>query len=130
MIRLDSTYLVVLLFYLLWQCSPARSHDWFIGLADPVTKTSCCGKGDCKEMPGIWQDLGVIKAVPGGFHVRLTVQQAQWFNPFRKRPVNAFIARNRMQYGQGETYSLCIRAASIDGPIEQGIICAFGPGAS
>ena len=50
----------------------AEAHSWYSEKTDPVYGNPCCGGTDCGMLVVGPQ---VLSAVPGGYHIRLTVEE-------------------------------------------------------
>lgn len=73
---------------LLWARS-ALAHDWYSSTKDPVWDTGYCGGHDCAPVNPEW-----VTEEPGGFRLRMTVEQARTVNPETSAPIDAFIPWN------------------------------------
>lgn len=105
---------------------PARAHDWFTGLKDPITNHACCTgysgpttHVDCKEIPKELLDSGAIVEVKEGYHVRLTLEQARYFNDQTTAPIDEIVEWNRVQPGLASGLYMCIWKDAVN--------CFFGP---
>lgn len=117
-----ATLLLVCLFAIGAIISQANAHDWFTGTHDPVTQFGCCGGNDCKEVPDDMMAAGVITEVPGGYEVRLTAEQANYFNKYARSPITAMVKGTRAQPSKTGGYALCIVPGSVT-PVQ----CLFVP---
>ena len=87
----------------------ASSHELFTGLVDPMTKKGCCNDADCKIVPREWIDAGVILPWIGGtYRVRLTLEQARFFNPNMREPVDAIVDGARVIWAIPAQWAICL----------------------
>lgn len=87
---------------------PARAHEMFKDLFDPVTKKGCCNDGDCKVVPQEWVDAGAVTPHFGGYRVQLTLEQAKFFNPNVNQPVDALFPAERVIWGLPHQWAICL----------------------
>ena len=86
----------------------AEAHELFTGLIDPATKKGCCNNGDCKIVPQAWVDAGVVTPHVGGYRVRLTLEQAKFFNSNVSQPVDALFPAERVIWGLPYQWAICL----------------------
>lgn len=87
---------------------PAEAHSLFTGLYDPETHKGCCNDADCKQVPDAWVDAGVITPWEGGYRIRLTLEQARYFNPNMREPVDALFPGERVLWVLPYRWALCL----------------------
>ena len=108
--------------------TPAPAHDWFADKYDPTTLLRCCdvpgeatGDRDCGPI-----EAGALTPENGGYRVRLSLDQARAVNPNATRPVDAFVALDRLQPSadpEGRA-AICIKPSDRSGPLG-GVECLF-----
>jgi hypothetical protein len=100
---------------------PAKAHDWYSSTSDPVYQSSCCGGHDCAPIDSAW-----VSQEPGGYRLRMTIEQSRTVNPSSQAPVNALVPWSRVQsppHADHEFYA-CIYDRDRARPRE-GVICFF-----
>lgn len=91
----------------LFAALPAEAHELYTGLKDPESNLGCCNDGDCQRVPDEWGE--VITEWPGGFYrVHLTLEQARYFNPNMREPVDALVPGDRVQWVLPWRWSICL----------------------
>ena len=85
---------------------PAFAHEPYTGKIDPVFKNGCCGGSDCAILK---VEPGMIVGEADGYRVKLTAEQAQKINPYRKAGVDTLIIWDRVQPSWDGNYHLCLR---------------------
>jgi hypothetical protein len=78
--------------------SSVAAHDWYEGTSDPLTKKSCCGGFDCREIPA-----SDIEALPNG--------------GFRFKRYGYYIPPARVQTSPDDHYHLCDSTALLSSPL-------------
>lgn len=99
----------------------AWGHEWYAAKKDPVTNAFCCNGFDCQELPP-----DSVGEVENGYHVVLSVEQAQAIRKDTKLPINAYVPRARVQPSHDGNFHACIMAVER-GPPTYGIRCLFVP---
>lgn len=107
-----------------WASAPAHAHDWYSQRSDPVFNNGCCGRPDCEDFDG-----SLIEAEADGYHIRLTVAQAQKVNENTQLPIDALVPWSRIQDSEDGNWHLCIFDVDRTAP-RNGVICLFSPGDS
>lgn len=101
----------------------AHAHSWYSKRSDPVLRNSCCGGTDCAEL---LIEPGVLEAVPDGYRIRLTVDQAKRINPYTLLPLDTVVPWDRVQDSEDGKYHLCIPPLTRGFP-HFGVYCFFAP---
>lgn len=100
----------------------ASAHSWYSDRRDPVTKKGCCGGTDCAQLV---IEPGVFSAEPGGYRVRLTLEQARRINPVRREGIDILIPWERVQDSEDGNFHLCI--PRWNGVVRDDFYCFFAP---
>jgi hypothetical protein len=89
----------------------ARAHDWFTGKVNPASPgQTCCGGGDCKEVPDAMLVAGVVQEVQGGYLVQLTPDQIKFFAPGDDypQPIHQIVPWAQVQPSETMSFALCV----------------------
>jgi hypothetical protein len=100
---------------------PVNAHDVYTSLIDPVTHGRCCGGNDCAPLPA-----GVVQWAPGGVRITLSAEQARAINRSTTKPIDAFVAAERLLPSPDGRWHACIHHSDRQAPRE-GILCALSP---
>lgn len=105
--------------------TPAQAHDMFLGTIDPIHGWGCCSgysdtsTPDCKIVPKEMLDAGVVKEIPTGYHIELTVEQARFFESTTTKPVIEDVEWKRVIPGLSQGFAICVHNNTL--------YCLFGP---
>ena len=113
--------LVVVTWYVL--AVQAFAHDWFTKYRDPVFGWGCCGGNDCK--PFVVNKRN-ITAEADGFHVRLTLEEAQAINPDALFPIDGVVTYDRVLPSETDEWAICLKRRDRS-PENAGVFCLFQP---
>jgi hypothetical protein len=97
---------VCLMVALLIMARQAHAHEPYTGKIDPVFKNGCCGGTDyavLKVKPGMLEGEG------DDLRLRMTLEEAREINPYRAKPVDTIIKRERVQDSWNGNYHVCLR---------------------
>lgn len=99
----------------------AKAHDWYSSTSDPVWQSSCCGGHDCAPVDAEW-----VTEAPGGYQLKMTIEQARTVNPSASEPVDAFVPWSRVQSPPtaDHPFYACIYERDRAAP-RRGVICFF-----
>jgi hypothetical protein len=101
----------------------AHAHGWYAEKSDPVYGNPCCGGTDC-GMLVIARE--VLTAEPGGYRIRLTLEETRRINPYSAAPIDALVTWNRIQPSEDGNYHICLMSFHRDNE-RGGIYCLFAP---
>ena len=102
---------------------PAEAHSWYSNKKDPVYGNPCCGGTDCAMMV---VSRNVLTAEPGGYHIRLSLEETRKINPFSVAPIDALVGWDRIQPSEDGNYHICLMTYHRDNE-RGGIYCFFAP---
>jgi hypothetical protein len=101
----------------------AHAHGWYAEKSDPVYGNPCYGGTDC-GMLVIARE--VLTAEPGGYRIRLTLEETRRINPYSAAPIDALVTWNRIQPSEDGNYHICLMSFHRDNE-RGGIYCLFAP---
>lgn len=114
----------VIVFTTVWP-SPAKAHQPYTGLKDPVTGRGCCSGDDCAIYA---VSDSVFTAEADGYRISMTEAQAQKINPKRVGAIEFLVPWNRVQPSWDGNFHLCIpQVSGYWTTPENAFYCFFAP---
>jgi hypothetical protein len=68
----------------------------------------------------------VLTAKPGGYRIRLTLEETRKINPYSVAPIDAPVTWDRIQPSEDGNYHACLMTRHRDN-VRGGIYCLFAP---